>query len=115
DRVLVTLRVDVPEELDWLAIQDPIPSVLEPIQGAFRTSGGASHPLIPAWSSDFQEIRGDRVRHFKDHVPDGVHWIRYVARVRSAGDVVAPPARAEAMYDPDRFGQSAGGRLQSTP
>ena len=115
DRVLVTLRVDVPEELDWLAIEDPIPSVLEPIQGVFRTSGGASHPLIPVWSSDFQEIRGDRVRHFKDHVPDGVHWIRYVARVRSAGDVVAPPARAEAMYDPDRFGQSAGGRLQSAP
>ncbi len=115
DRVLVTLRLDVPEPVDWLAVEDPIPAVIEPVQGVFRTEGRTAHPLIPEWSSDFREIRGDRVRHFKNRVPEGIHWIRYLARVRSAGDVVAPPARVEAMYDPDRFGQSAGGRLHSAP
>ncbi|MFM7818004.1 MAG: hypothetical protein ACKPGI_13670, partial [Verrucomicrobiota bacterium] len=115
DRVLVTLRLDVPEDVDWLAVEDPIPAVLEPVQGVFRTEGRTAHPMIPEWSSDFREIRGDRVRHFKNHVPEGIHWIRYLARVRSAGDVVAPPARVEAMYDPDRFGHSAGGRIQTAP
>ena len=115
DRVLVTLRLDVPEDVDWLAVEDPIPAVLEPVQGVFRTEGRTAHPLIPEWSSDFREIRRDRVRHFKKHVPEGIHWIRYLARVRSVGDVVTPPARAEAMYDPDRFGHSAGGRFQTAP
>lgn len=115
DRVLVTLRLDVPEDVDWLAVEDPIPAVLEPVQGVFRTEGRTAHPMIPEWSSDFREIRGDRVRYFKNRVPEGIHWIRYLARVRSAGDVVAPPARVEAMYDPDRFGYSAGGRIQTAP
>ncbi len=115
DRVLVTLRLDVPEDVDWLAVEDPIPAVFEPVQAVFKTEGRTTHPLIPEWSSDFREIHGDRVRYFKNRVPEGIHWIRYLARVRSVGDVVAPPARVEAMYDPDRFGQSAGGRIQSAP
>ena len=37
----------------------------------------------------------------------------FPARVRAAGDVVAAPAKMEAMYQPERHGFSGGQRLKS--
>ena len=54
--------------------------------------------------SDFREIRADRVLFFANDLPPGSYVIRYVARVRAAGTVTAPPAKAEEMYHPERFG-----------
>ena len=56
------------------------------------------------WCSDFQEIRADRVLFFGDDVSPGNYVLRYVARVRAAGTVTAPAAKAEEMYHPERFG-----------
>ena len=56
------------------------------------------------WWSDFREIRTDRVLFFGNYVLPGSYLIRYVARVRAAGVVTAPPAKAEEMYHPERFG-----------
>lgn len=115
DRVLVTLTIDAPESADWIAIEDPIAAILEPVQGAFRTEGSTAIPQLERWSSDFQEVRADRMLFFRDELPEGRHTIRYLARVRAAGDAVAAPCRIEAMYDPDRSGLSASTRLQASP
>ena len=115
DRVLVTLTIDAPEAADWIAIEDPIAALLEPVQGAFRTEGSTAVPGLDRWSSDFQEVRADRMLFFRDQLPEGRHTIRYLARVRAAGDAVAAPCRIEAMYDPDRNGLSASARLQASP
>ena len=115
DRVLVTLTIDAPESADWIAIEDPIAAILEPVQGAFRTEGNTDVPGLNRWSSDFQEVRADRMLFFRDELPEGRHTLRYLARVRAAGDAVAAPCRVEAMYDPDRNGLSASSRLQASP
>ena len=112
DRVLVTLRLTVQDFAQYVAVDDPLPSVLEAVMPEFKTQQiTAGRP--PAWMSqddgdfwwsDFREIRTDRVLFFGNYVLPGSYLIRYVARVRAAGVVTAPPAKAEEMYHPERFG-----------
>jgi uncharacterized protein YfaS (alpha-2-macroglobulin family) len=56
--------------------------------------------------SSFREIRKDRCLYFADWVAPGTYTLRYVARVRAAGTVTAPPAKVEEMYHPERYGLS---------
>ena len=96
----------------YVALDDPLPSVFEAVNPEFKTqqlTAGAMPPWLAQddgdyWWSDFREIRTDCVLFFADDVRPGNYVIRYVARVRAAGTVTAPPAKAEEMYHPDRFG-----------
>ncbi len=114
DRVLVTLEISAPEPAEWVAIEDPLPTALEAVQGVFKTDATAAPGILPEWSSDFWEVRLDRTLIFRDELPEGRHVIRYLARVRAAGDVRAAPAKIEAMYDPQRHGYSGSSRLRVT-
>jgi uncharacterized protein YfaS (alpha-2-macroglobulin family) len=113
DRVLVTLDIDATDAADWVAIEDPLPAVLEPVQGVFKTEALGGAPAGDGWTSDFREVRSDRTMIFRDALPEGRHVIRYLARVRAAGDTVAAPAKIEAMYEPQRHGFSEGIRLRA--
>ena len=62
-----------------------------------------------------QVLRKDRAVFYADHMDDGVHRIEYLARVRAAGQSVAPAAKAEAMYDPDTIGLSASQLIVTLP
>ena len=110
DRVLVTLEIDAAEDASWVAVDEPVPAVLEPSLDRWRGEedrwdGG------DAWVAGFAEVRGGRRRVFIDSLPEGRHRVRYVARVRAAGTAVAGPARVEAMYEPGRNGLSAPSAL----
>lgn len=114
DRVLVTLRVETPVPGHFVAIDDPLPAILEAVNPDFQTKAvGGDGSLTASSFSDYREIRADRVVYFRDHLPAGAHVFRYLARVRAAGDVIAPAAKAEEMYRPERFGLSPTDRLQS--
>ena len=116
DRVLVTLKIVVPEPANYVAVDDPLPAVLEAINPEFKTQQNAALPGISDWieesgseplPTDFRELQPDRVLFFADWLRPGNYVVRYVARVRAAGTVTAPAARVEAMYKPGRFGLSA--------
>jgi uncharacterized protein YfaS (alpha-2-macroglobulin family) len=111
DRILVTLRIDAADAAAWIAIEDPIPSILEPVQGVFRTEG--SRNALPELTFDHREIRSDRMLFFQNFLGEGRHTLQYLARVRAAGNAVAAPARIEAMYEPDRHGLSTSTRLRA--
>jgi uncharacterized protein YfaS (alpha-2-macroglobulin family) len=124
DRVLVTLRLAVPEAAQYVVIDDPLPGVLEAANTEFKTQQVSAGNAPPAWMarnqgdpwwSDFQEIRADRVLFFRDHVLPGNYVIRYVARVRAAGSAAAPVAKAEEMYNPGRFGLTEAQSITSEP
>jgi uncharacterized protein YfaS (alpha-2-macroglobulin family) len=123
DRVLVTLRLAAPQPARYVAVDDPLPGVLEAIHPEFKTQqiAGSRPPAWMTrddgdyWQSDFREIRADRVLFFSDYVGPGSYVIRYVARVRAAGAVIAPPAKAEEMYHPDRFGLTETQLITSLP
>ncbi len=103
DRVLVTVRVETPRTSHFVAINDPLPSLFEAVNPAFKSRGGDSSPGRDG-VADHREMRADRVLFFCDHLPPGAHVFRYLARVRTAGSASAPASKAEEMYRPERFG-----------
>ncbi len=118
DRVLVSLNVQVPADASYLAVNDPLPCVLEAINPDFKTAGtGGNVPTdgLSDWISDFHELREDRAVFFCDALPPGRFHLQYLARVRAAGTVTAPAAKIEEMYHPDRYAETAAGSLTTVP
>ena len=116
DRVLVSLRLDVRERARFVAIDDALPPILEPIHATFKTQaarGWAETEEADEWMADFREVRQDRFLSFANHVVPGRYLLRYLARVRAAGNVTAPCAKVEEMYHPDRYGLSEAQPLSS--
>ncbi len=110
DRVLVTLRIETKLPGHFVAIDDPLPAILEAVNPEFRTQGADARETDRA---DYREIRADRVLYFCDHLPAGAFNFRYLARVRTAGKVTAPSVKVEEMYRPERFGLSESAQLTS--
>jgi uncharacterized protein YfaS (alpha-2-macroglobulin family) len=115
DLVRVSLRLNVPNSsADFLAIEDGLPACLEPVNMRLRTQRTGARTRSN-WFIDHQVLRKDRAVFYADHTDDGVHQIEYLARVRAAGQSVAPAAKAEAMYDPDTIGLSASQLIMTLP
>jgi uncharacterized protein YfaS (alpha-2-macroglobulin family) len=114
DRVLVTLRFGLREPARYVAIDDALPSVFEAVNPEFMNQQarkpnqaiGLSEDYDDYWACDFREIRKDRFLSFANWLAAGNYTLRYVARVRAAGDVTAPTAKIEEMYYPERYGLS---------
>lgn len=121
DMVVVTLQIEIGQGTHrYLAIDDALPGVLEAINPAFDTQnqrqGAQLPPGIQAWHCDHRELRADRALFFTNYAPRGGKFqLRYLARVIAEGDTIAPPARIEAMYEPDRYGLSPAQRLKTLP
>ena len=112
DRVLVTLDVETRRRATYVALEDPLPSVLAPINPAFKSQEVlAGESLGDEWVSDYSELREDRAIFFIDLLNPGHHTLRYLARVVSAGEVLAPSAKIEEMYHPERFGTTETTRV----
>lgn len=112
DRVLVTLRVESARPGHFVAIDDPLPAILEAVNPEFRSAAvGGAESL--ATTSDHQEMREDRVVYFCDRLPAGAHTFQYLARVRTAGAAMAGATKAEEMYRPERFGLGETRRISS--
>ena len=115
DLVRVSLRLDVPNSsANFLAIEDGLPASLEPVNMRLRTQRTGARTRSNLFI-DHQVVRKDRAVFYADHMDDGVHRIEYLARVRAAGQSVAPAAKAEAMYDPDTIGLSASQLIVTLP
>lgn len=120
DMVLVNLEIEIGGGDRYLAINDALPAVFEAVNPEFDTQGGKDSKRAEAagepWFCDHREIRADRALFFTDYAPGkGKFALNYLARVIAEGDTVAPPARIEAMYQPDKFGLSATQRVITLP
>lgn len=125
DLVLVDLVVVTTSPRDFVAIDDPLPAGLEPVDTRLATTselldiessigggGPGGEPSQDGYQSSWfvQELRDDRVLFFVDRMPPGMYRYRYLARATSIGSFVEPPARAEEMYAPEIFGRT-GARI----
>ncbi len=119
DRVLVSLRVTVPRDSAYVVLDDALPSILEAINPGFKSRAGQPVTISGTsdrlWISDFHELRPDRYLSFANHLSAGDYSLSYVARVRAAGVVTAPPSKVEEMYHPERYGLSTTQTLNSEP
>jgi uncharacterized protein YfaS (alpha-2-macroglobulin family) len=114
DRVVVVLRLENQAPGHFVAIDDPLPAILEAVNPEFQSQRvGGEDAGATDWHADYREVRAERVLYFCDHLPPGTHTFRYLARVRSAGQVMAPSTKVEEMYRPERFGLGEGTMLES--
>jgi uncharacterized protein YfaS (alpha-2-macroglobulin family) len=111
DSVLVTLNLDVHQDSQFVAVDDALPAVFEALNPSFKTEQSADASLTRDWVSDFKQLKTDRVQFFRDHLPAGQYVVRYLARVRAAGEATAPGTKVEEMYRPERFGFSGTSRV----
>lgn len=114
DRILVTLRIETDRAARFVAIDDPLPAILEAVNPDFtsRSTSVQNHTSAPV---DYREMLDDRVRFFSDHLPAGAFTYQYLARVRNAGEATAGATKAEEMYRPERFGLGETHYLVSEP
>jgi hypothetical protein len=133
-RVRVRVTMAAQARRYHVALVDPLPAGLEPMNPELATTGtipdappdtvdvvgapGLGRPgRIGAWWRwrrvwfDHQNMRDDRVEAFASLVWEGVYTYRYVARATTPGRFVVPPPRAEEMYAPETFGRGATDRV----
>jgi uncharacterized protein YfaS (alpha-2-macroglobulin family) len=112
--VKVTVKLD--ESQHYVAVVDPLPAGLEAVNPRFATvttkvdqdeedDGNWWDDIPDTWT--YRELRDDEARAFADHLSAGEHTFEYLARATLPGQFLVLPARAEAMYKPDRNGRSA--------
>ncbi|HEY9427647.1 MAG TPA: alpha-2-macroglobulin family protein [Gemmatimonadaceae bacterium] len=141
DLVRVRLRITVPADREYLAVEDPLPAGLEVVDLSLRTSATLK-PFVtpesreaqlagdrdrdgPSWQSwlygswddgwwspwEHKAVHDDKVVYFARKLWKGSYTASYVARATTAGTFVRPPAHAEEMYNPAVQGRSDGGRF----
>ena len=131
-RVRVTMAAEARRY--HVALVDPLPAGLEPMNPELATTGtipdappdtvdvvgapGLGRPGHPGswwwWRRvwfDHQNMRDDRVEAFTSLLWEGVYTYRYVARATTPGRFVVPPPRAEEMYAPETFGRGGTDRV----
>jgi uncharacterized protein YfaS (alpha-2-macroglobulin family) len=121
--VKVQLTLVLPTDRHYVAIEDPLPAGLEPINTAFATAAPSlrrdesqanadededdwGYYYYPHYNFDRIEQRDDRVVLFADYFPSGVYTHTYLARATTLGRYQVPAARVEEMYDPTVFGHT---------
>jgi uncharacterized protein YfaS (alpha-2-macroglobulin family) len=108
DMARVTLTLYAPNELSWVALQDPVPSGSS-IMG--KGLGGESqlariHEVGSRGARPASIERGSNAfRAYYSRVPGGTWSIDYTIRLNQAGQFELPATRAEAMYAPEIFGE----------
>ncbi len=117
-RVRVRLKMVADGRRYHVALVDPLPAGLEPLNPTLATTG--SLPADPEdadrggfwwWSRtwyEHQNMRDERVEAFTSLLWSGVYDYDYVARATTPGRFVVPPTKAEEMYHPETFGRGAG-------
>ncbi|MEJ2678534.1 MAG: alpha-2-macroglobulin family protein, partial [Gemmatimonadota bacterium] len=121
-RVRVTFAAD--NRRTHVALVDPLPAGLEPLNPELQGSGtgapGRNPPgpvALPAvgWRGlwfEHQNLRDDRAEAFASLLYGGAYTYTYLARATTPGDYIVPPARAEEMYHPETFGHGGSDRVR---
>ena len=116
-RVRVTVTMVSRSAQSHVALTDPLPAGLEPLNPALATTpkdlsgseppDGGPVPLswMPAWF-DHQDLRDDRAEAFASWLPGGVYTYSYLALATTPGSFVVPPATAQQLYAPETFGRT---------
>lgn len=143
DLVKVTLRLTLPKERRYVAVDDPLPAGFEAVESWFNTTaadlagrsqeeshgeqveeedeaeeGADESEWLERWlrgGFDHVERHDDRVHLFATRLAEGAHTFSYVARATTAGTFHAGPARAEEMYEPEVFGRTASTMVEIRP
>ncbi|AWV89353.1 Ig-like domain-containing alpha-2-macroglobulin family protein [Bradymonas sediminis] len=121
-RVRVRLTMVAPARRYHVALVDPLPAGLEPLNPALAVTepipadANAAKPASPYWWwyrpwYSHQNLRDERAEAFAPYLGAGVHEYTYVTRATTPGEFVVPPTKAEEMYSPETFGRTGTARV----
>ncbi len=121
-KVRARVTMVVPSRRYHVALVDPIPAGIEPMNPALAVTGtipqdpNAQKNADPYWYwhstwYEHQNMRDERVEAFSSLVWEGVHEYVYTARATTPGTFIVPPPKAEEMYSPEVFGRGAGDKV----
>ena len=115
-KVRVRLTMVSPMRRYHVALVDPLPAGLEPMNPALAVTGSIPDDAQAGkakggywwWRRtwyEHQNMRDERVEAFTSLLWGGVYEYTYVARATTPGRFVVPPPKAEEMYHPETFGR----------
>ncbi len=110
--------MSAPEARRYVVIDDPLPAGLEALYASLATASqsfGAAATWLGTDRYDHRELRDDRVLFFRDLMQPGKLTCRYLARVTTAGQFVAPPTMAEEMNNPEVLGHNGATHVRYSP
>jgi len=133
-RVRVTLTMVATSRRYHVALVDPLPAGLEPLNPELATTGtipqgqgedvtlmggpglgGPNRPGMWWWWTrtwyEHQNMRDERVEAFTSLLFEGVYRYSYAAQATTPGVFVVPPPKAEEMYHPETFGRGGTDRV----
>jgi hypothetical protein len=120
--VKVEVRVNVPEQAFFLAVEDYLPGGLEALNEGLSATNQVNmdywgyeeyRPFYwQEYGYNYKEIRGDRVVFFTTNFEKGVRTFTYYARVTTPGQFTVLPAQVYAMYDLNLWGRSESSSIQ---
>ena len=108
DIVRVQLTIDAAADMTWVVASDPVPggaTILGSRLGrdsTLATRDERRDGAPPAW----EERASDAMRFTWAQLPRGRHTVAYTLRLNHSGRFALPPTRVEAMYAPERFGET---------
>jgi alpha-2-macroglobulin len=126
-RIRVRVTMVAPARRYHVALVDPLPAGLEPVNPDL--AGSERIPPTPSTATkgrsrgrgmlhrryswrrqwyEHQNLRDERAEAFSSLLAAGVHEYSYVARATTLGTFVVPPPKAEEMYHPETFGRGPG-------
>lgn len=115
----VTVMTD--RDRNFVGVEIPLPAGLEGVNFALETEDASLQKEIQkcewywcdtgSWRFSHTEFRDDRVFLFADFLPAGTYEFRFFARATTEGDFSWRPSRAEEIYHPEIFGNTAGRRF----
>jgi uncharacterized protein YfaS (alpha-2-macroglobulin family) len=124
--VRIDLYLSLPAPRNFVAVDDPVPGGLEPVnrdlansslvdsqKGDFVAAGGSwwfkfkdwRTYGISRWSFYHQELRHNSARFYSDYLPAGNYHLSYTAQAIARGEYAVMPVLAQEMYEPDVFGK----------
>lgn len=129
-RVRVRVTMSNPARRYHVALVDPLPAGLEPLNPELATTErvpeesnetrinrGGRGIYDYYWYSrgtwyEHQNLRDERVEAFTSMLWEGVHEYTYFARATTPGLFVVPPSKAEEMYEPETFGRGYSDKVR---
>ena len=132
--VRVKLTMSTPGLRHHVALVDPLPAGLEPVNPELKGNenqpdnnnddgpiplGGSYRSRMWWWWSprwfEHQNLRDERAEAFATTIHEGDYNYSYLARATTPGKFVAAPTKAEEMYTPETFGRGQSDTVVVVP
>jgi uncharacterized protein YfaS (alpha-2-macroglobulin family) len=107
--------MEASRDLTNVALRLPLPAGLEPLNPALATATAEAIPsAAPTFPASYSSYGDDQVLQVWLSFPHGTATLRTRLRATVPGTFTAPPAVAEALYNPGVAGASAGAKVVVT-